>query len=221
MKINEQGRSMIEMLGVLAVVGILSVSGISSFSTAMEKYRMNQSLIQIKSLLDVVYVYARQWRIKPAGNDKITLIPYIKAIDSVPEGMQEIKGITANDMLLKNSYESYIRVYINGSKYYHQTMFTINGTTAWEANIEAINKKNLITYCAQILESIQQIYRESPKAFCYIYFRCRPNGFPVTNLTEKQYNFQTMNIGEISSLCTQYITDKGGFFIQACFNNTN
>lgn len=36
-KIDEAGRSMIEMLGVLAIVGVLSVGGIAGYSKAMVK----------------------------------------------------------------------------------------------------------------------------------------------------------------------------------------
>ncbi|MBO5285046.1 MAG: type II secretion system protein [Alphaproteobacteria bacterium] len=36
---TERGRSMIEMLGVLAIVGILSVGGIAGYSKAMRKYK--------------------------------------------------------------------------------------------------------------------------------------------------------------------------------------
>ena len=36
---NEIGRTMVEMLGVLAIVGILSVAGIKGFSMAMNKMR--------------------------------------------------------------------------------------------------------------------------------------------------------------------------------------
>ena len=39
----QTGRSMIEMLGVLAIVGVLSVAGIAGYSKAMERYRMNQT----------------------------------------------------------------------------------------------------------------------------------------------------------------------------------
>ena len=37
----EKGRSMIEMLGVLAIIGVLSVVGISGYSKAMGKWRSN------------------------------------------------------------------------------------------------------------------------------------------------------------------------------------
>ncbi|MBR4927538.1 MAG: hypothetical protein IKY98_04340 [Alphaproteobacteria bacterium] len=37
----ESGRSMVEMLGVLAIVGVLSIGGIMGYSYAMDKYRAN------------------------------------------------------------------------------------------------------------------------------------------------------------------------------------
>lgn len=40
---NESGRSMVEMLGVLAIIGILSVGGISGIAYAMREYRVNKT----------------------------------------------------------------------------------------------------------------------------------------------------------------------------------
>lgn len=49
---NEQtGRSMVEMLGVLAIIGVLSIGGISGYSKAMSKYRINKTLDQISMLV--------------------------------------------------------------------------------------------------------------------------------------------------------------------------
>ena len=50
MKVCEKGRSMIEMLGVLAIVGVLSVGGIAGYSKAMAKYKMNTLLSQVSEL---------------------------------------------------------------------------------------------------------------------------------------------------------------------------
>ncbi len=41
---KENGRSMIEMLGVLAIIGVLSISAISGFRSAMDKHKANQVL---------------------------------------------------------------------------------------------------------------------------------------------------------------------------------
>ena len=44
---EQLGRSMIEMLGVLAIIGVLSVGGIAGYSKAMQKYRINKTIEQI------------------------------------------------------------------------------------------------------------------------------------------------------------------------------
>ena len=41
---QEQGRSMVEMLGVLAVVGVLSAGGIAGYTYAMDRHRTNELL---------------------------------------------------------------------------------------------------------------------------------------------------------------------------------
>lgn len=41
---NESGRSMVEMLGVLAIIGVLSVGGIAGYKTAMEKITTNHAM---------------------------------------------------------------------------------------------------------------------------------------------------------------------------------
>ena len=42
-KMNQYGRSMIEMLGVLAIIGVLSVGGIAGYSKAMMKSKINST----------------------------------------------------------------------------------------------------------------------------------------------------------------------------------
>ncbi len=41
---NESGRSMVEMLGVLAIIGVLSIGGIAGYTSAMNRYRANEAL---------------------------------------------------------------------------------------------------------------------------------------------------------------------------------
>ncbi len=43
-KLNEFGRSMVEMLGALAIIGVLSVGGIIMYSYAMDKHRANETI---------------------------------------------------------------------------------------------------------------------------------------------------------------------------------
>ena len=48
---DQSGRSMVEMLGVLAIIGVLSVGGISGYSKAMAKYKLTKAQDQIVMLL--------------------------------------------------------------------------------------------------------------------------------------------------------------------------
>ena len=48
--IEQSGRSMIEMLGVLAIVGVLSVAGIAGYSKAMAKYKTNKLIDQVSTV---------------------------------------------------------------------------------------------------------------------------------------------------------------------------
>jgi len=52
-KQRQKGRSMIEMLGVLAIVGVLSAGGIAGYSMAMQSYKTNQLIERIQLLATV------------------------------------------------------------------------------------------------------------------------------------------------------------------------
>ncbi len=44
---NENGRSMVEMLGVLAIIGVLSIGGIAGYTMAMNKYKANEVIAKV------------------------------------------------------------------------------------------------------------------------------------------------------------------------------
>ena len=61
-KLNqESGRSMVEMLGVLAIIGVLSIGGIAGYTMAMNRYRANE-VLNIASQLAVLSQTANQGR---------------------------------------------------------------------------------------------------------------------------------------------------------------
>ena len=51
---NESGRSMVEMLGVLAIIGVLSVGGVYGYGVAMKKHKANELLHQASMLATTV-----------------------------------------------------------------------------------------------------------------------------------------------------------------------
>lgn len=48
---NQDGRSMIEMLGVLAIIAVLSTGGIAGYSKAMQMFKHNKWIRQIDELI--------------------------------------------------------------------------------------------------------------------------------------------------------------------------
>ena len=55
---NEQGRSMVEMLGVLAIIGVLTVAGVAGFRYAMNKHYANQTVNRLMKRAVVVAAQA-------------------------------------------------------------------------------------------------------------------------------------------------------------------
>ena len=87
--LNENGRSMIEMLGVLAIIGVLSVGGIAGYSKAMMKYRINKTIEQITLIAGNVHTFFASQRnyndlVSAGHNQNFNLIKKAKL---VPEEM--------------------------------------------------------------------------------------------------------------------------------------
>ena len=58
----ESGRSMVEMLGVLAIIGVLSVTGIAGFKTAMDRHRANELMNEASKRAVVAMAQLEQGR---------------------------------------------------------------------------------------------------------------------------------------------------------------
>ena len=79
------GRSMIEMLGVLAVVGVLSVGGIAGYSKAMRMYKSNIQKRMISSMVANMINIRDKLDSKSQELENITYI--FEAMSDIPEGL--------------------------------------------------------------------------------------------------------------------------------------
>ena len=91
MKKSESGRSMVEMLGVLAIIGVLSVGGIAGYSLGMRKHRANQIADTVSKYAVVAYNQCQQKRL----NGEPHSIEYISefkdtGIGQLPAGVKQI-----------------------------------------------------------------------------------------------------------------------------------
>ncbi len=66
---SQSGRSMVEMLGVLAIIGVLSVGGIAGYSLSMRRHRANQIVDLASKYALVAYGRCQQKIINGEIND--------------------------------------------------------------------------------------------------------------------------------------------------------
>ena len=87
----QSGRSMIEMLGVLAIIGVLSVGGIAGYSKAMLRYRVNKSIEQISLISQNVRSFFASQKnyagLDSANGNNTNGLSLIKKAKLVPEEM--------------------------------------------------------------------------------------------------------------------------------------
>ena len=89
--INESGRSMVEMLGVLAIIGVLSIGGIAGYSMAMNRYRANEILDAASKYAVMIYAGAQTYgATHTTGNYTPTDFEEI-GLGKLPSGAKSIK----------------------------------------------------------------------------------------------------------------------------------
>lgn len=101
MRVNEQGRSMIEMLGVLAIVGVLSVGGIAGYSKAMNKFKTNKAIDQINMVATNVRTLYSSQRTYDGLNNKLA-----KTVGLIPSEMYD----NASDSTITNAFSGSFKI---------------------------------------------------------------------------------------------------------------
>ena len=82
------GRSMVEMLGVLAIIGVLSVGAIAGYSKAMMKYKLNKMVDQYNQLFGTIAIHREEFiKLSPESSFQ-TLYPIIYKMGELPDGMK-------------------------------------------------------------------------------------------------------------------------------------
>ena len=94
---NEQGRSMIEMLGVLAIVGVLSVAGIAGYSKGMAKYKANQLIDQVSTIsanVKTIFANGEPYTKMNGTGDGANGNATLKKLKAFPDAMTKTSTVT-------------------------------------------------------------------------------------------------------------------------------
>lgn len=95
-KIEQSGRSMVEMLGVLAIIGVLSVGGISGYSKAMAKYKLTKAQDQMSMLLiNIRTAFSGSSNFEGLDNESAVALNIVPG-DMLPDGLGSTSGNIIN-----------------------------------------------------------------------------------------------------------------------------
>ena len=140
---TQSGRSMVEMLGVLAIIGVLSVGAIAGYSKAMTKYKLNKHAESINMLINnslqmVSLLGAKEDNVKYHAKTlyKLGLIP-----DGIKYNNTDILYDVFNNKIRVYTKDKADRTYNYGISFHHTdeiSPFDINSCR----NIVTIAKEN-------------------------------------------------------------------------------
>ncbi len=192
------GRSMIEMLGVLAIIGVLSVGGIAGYSKAMEMYKINRQRVQLSELFwhlialkdDFLYEYKNtQHSVRIAEN--------MEALGVIPDGMEKVYGNCIKD-IFGNSLS------LNLSKsIWHTPDGEKRSALEYyvEFNVFNAEKSNKMKqkYCVTFLEQAQH--------FSAYISSVQNRGSKENGYSEKRLNLVSVKPNEIYDFCQKCNSD--------------
>ena len=115
------GRSMVEMLGVLAIIGVLSVGAIAGYSKAMMKYKLNKHAEGFNMLLNDILRYSSELK---QNEDWTYYGDFFNKLGLIPDGLHYRDNLTISD-----NFKNIFRIYAAPltSEYKGGIMIQING----------------------------------------------------------------------------------------------
>ena len=133
------GRSMVEMLGVLAIIGILSVGAIAGYSKAMMKYKLNIASDEITQLIHTIYAYSDKFKGIPDNK----LIFYFEKLNLIPNHMK-----VNNVNIIEDIFGNNIDISVTSEK---EILFTLSTKNQTQPSVN-------IKLCQIILENLKTYY---------------------------------------------------------------
>ena len=96
---TQYGRSMVEMLGVLAIIGVLSVGAIAGYGKAMMKYKLNKQAEQINQVIATMFRYKSSLLLNHDSSlSDLFITPLLIKLGEIPKEMYTADKNTIQDV---------------------------------------------------------------------------------------------------------------------------
>ncbi|MBR2136491.1 MAG: hypothetical protein IJ852_00830 [Alphaproteobacteria bacterium] len=200
----QYGRSMIEMLGVLAIIGVITVGSITGYNKAMEYHLFNIQREQLHTLFSATSRYIDQLRMidrekYPSG--QYPLIYALDALGEIPHGM--IRGtLTEKTRPIYDVFGTEIQIYYHTTRYLGY-IFALDDT---EHSFHIC--KNIINVAKSYGLEINSIYfrNDTPTGSVWSYGIAELAGKTLKNVTISKINQACRFCAE--KKCLMYLTMK-------------
>ena len=178
------GRSMVEMLGVLAIIGVLSVGAIAGYSKAMMKYKLNQHAQAVNMLINNVLQLKGQLQHKP--NKTTYYGTLLHKLNLLPDGIIYHSDRNLTDMWFKGTIQIYYAndIYTNSSGQQGQNDSGVISFT-FDANSDAGREvcRNIVFATKENATNIWVLRRYPAPLFYYGEDSCSKNDLCLRNLS--------------------------------------
>ena len=198
------GRSMVEMLGVLAIIGVLSVGAISGYSKAMFKYKLNKQSEQLTQVLNSIARLAHSFNnIK----ENTHLFPYLIKMNEIPQEMIKNTSVAVYDVF-NNTLDAYIQPLSSSSENSIKGVLSLFITTPFTTQ----SSENML-----MCQNIFNIIKENSGNIYYVY---SSSGYGSDDARYKQFlgdNYcaagalclKDLTVEKLSEECSRHFGNKG------------
>ena len=140
------GRSMIEMLGVLAIIGVLSVGGIAGYSKAMEKFKLNKAVSEYSMLIFGVLEHLDDFKNLGTSRD-VGVTDLAQSLNLIPDSWTVHNAIQSSD-----AYGNGVDLYIRNKRFSFDIYV---GTVAFDDNKQNPTSPNFsVRFCEELLQNV-------------------------------------------------------------------
>ena len=200
---NFFGRSMIEMLGVLAIIGVLSVGGIAGYSKAMEQFKINKATEEYVHLMYGLLEYLPDFQknSKSSDDDNDRLVDFVMAAQLVPPTWTQL-----NNRSLLDAYGNNLNIFSRNNRLvvdlFLGAQTNPGGSGSYSINFPA-------KLCVQLFENLAIPLKESLYSAYYINNPGTAYVFYGDNYCSKGRDcLNTLSLSRVNELCSYCPADK-------------
>ncbi len=200
---NSFGRSMIEMLGVLAIIGVLSVGGIAGYSKAMEQFKINKATEEYVHLMYGLLEYLPDFQknSKSSDDDNNRLVDFVMAAQLVPPTWTQL-----NNRSLLDAYGNNLNIFSRNNRLvvdlFLGAQTNPGGSGSYSINFPA-------KLCVQLFENLAIPLKESLYEAYYINNPGTAYVFYGDNYCSKGRDcLNTLSLSRVNELCSYCPADK-------------